>query len=966
MTIAFTHYWPWNLNDFLRVACAVSTWVFASTKSNCQVKILYTFDEGPQCLARSSLLREVRIIYGEDQAPLGVIDLQTCLQCVILSSPEIISNLNLCDYAVYSIDYTEDCNPLVGHGMFSWLRLGTEKIPGQGAETAAKMVVGRVCSNILAFFSGGSKETLEINLRLKPITNCTQVQYLKSIQLYNSLASFLPANFDHPAWASFVSQNANLANLVQNMLRQEQQQDAGLKDRENGLKSSSPALPSNPSICDLPTSNSTVPKYYASSSPPTSIMSNIDSDALTGYSSPQPPYEVNMPTSNFAIPTAIPAAKRTWTEAPTSPISMSSPIRPNDREPMRPKAKRSLSTSIRPAESEFKTKARGSRFRMNDGTTKGSNSNSNRESSFYCYNCGAVSTTNWRRFSMESGDEEKEFMLCNPCGLWYSAKKTMRPPVPEIRRRGPNKPHETYAGPSIAEILNQNVRNSTSEGRYERSASTPGLTANTPSENLTLTVPAGGSIANRPPIERKSWTRKVVESMPNTTDKIEVTEGSPTSVGSRQEGNQDNANEKVQPQVKAAGRVAKEPKVRKRRAKKVESLVPLAIAPGPSGKTPLPLQKPATRNPSLPNSGPIESLAKQLEEYVENKENFPPGVKNTASIDTRSPIQISGFVPVNAPGQKSNHSQKSVQVTTSTEATSQDASKLTMDKRNDTTPSADPNKSAEGSATIISADANATNVSQAEPSISSLKDQTQTVVGAAIEEENPSSNISSGEPSSPTLTPEQINLLLMTPQKSRSNEPGQGSARGDDFGFFDVSNFSGSPSRWMAKILSSGGKSGMHMDFDGYDEAVKAIMMSPSKVRNDLFGSPGHDLDMDHHPSSNPATTVTVTGTTPTAPTFAKLSEPFQESPPKHGIGSGGAIKSKLSDSPAIVRKASNPAIRSTPATTLPSSPPQLYKGEGSIASNQAENWSDGQSAEEEEEEEEAMTVKVSPEPVKN
>lgn len=48
----------------------------------------------------------------------------------------------------------------------------------------------------------------------------------------------------------------------------------------------------------------------------------------------------------------------------------------------------------------------------------------------FCQNCGAIETPVWRKVRVLNnlGDgKENELLLCNPCGLWHSSRKSMRP-----------------------------------------------------------------------------------------------------------------------------------------------------------------------------------------------------------------------------------------------------------------------------------------------------------------------------------------------------------------------------------------------------------------------------------------------------------------------------------------------------------------------------------------------------------
>lgn len=782
-----------------------------------------------------------------------------------------MANLNSCDYAVYSTDYTEAGNPLVGHGMFSWLHLASDSRPIEDTTKELKFVIGRVCTNILALFSGASKETLEINLRLKPITNCSQTQYLRSIQLYKNLASFLPPDFDHPSWAAFLSQNPNLSAFIQEFPASEESNQmsnalAEPTDARKRHKSSSPPLPTTEfTYTNEPFNAPFPPQYLSSSSPPltsASLMSNLDSDMLTTYSSPQPPFDVNMAanTPAFATP-SIRAIKTGWNEAPTSPITMSSPIN-GDRDYARPIVKRSLSTSTKlraDQVEQIKVVARGSKTRQRDRVIKGIyEAVAAGEVPPYCQNCGTINPSTWRKTRIENGGEEKEYMLCNPCGLWYTAKKTMRPPqywansadkslqvispAEELtpnsnakpkekgsrRRRGPNKQPEDYSGPSIAMLLAQNVR--------------PKL-------------PTAATIVEKK--EEKNDLNEttepaIVESEAMSDSKDDAMDNAQMSSGSAgntpDETGTDSGEGKKKPRIKdkAGTRVSKKTKERKPKTKKIKNtLTPIAPALGPQQHSSFPkLADTKSFNTSATENDGAQP--EKIELSVEDKENHAPA---------KSPI-LTG-------------------------------------------------------------------------------------------------------PASPTFTTDQLNFSIVTPQKARLTDSAGGSQT-DDFGFFDGATFSGSPSRWISKLLSSGGKSTMDLGYGSLgemtDDALRTMLISPTKgPKNDLFESLARDLGIDHG--------------TPTD--FAKLMEPLKDcksataSPP----GSAGKKKSTglLSESPAIERKMDAKTLNKS--MTLPSSPPQqFYRDEveensGTNASDDpVDIWSDAPSPIHEE----ALTVKISPEPSKD
>ncbi|KAK9321193.1 hypothetical protein V1517DRAFT_327242 [Lipomyces orientalis] len=210
-----------------------------------RLKVLYTFDNAQQttCLARASSVYTVHVVHCPPSSPsssaasssshslLGVIDLRSCLSAVASASPELVSDPES-DYAVYTVDYSERDAPLVGHGLLSWALsapgsaedkpIGAE-ITGSGSSTSGgcgggeglqQMVCGRVCSNMLAVFGGGVRETLEIKLRLSPVAGVSQLRYIRSMQLYVRLSRLLPGSFDPSVWSNFIASNPQVMQLL--------------------------------------------------------------------------------------------------------------------------------------------------------------------------------------------------------------------------------------------------------------------------------------------------------------------------------------------------------------------------------------------------------------------------------------------------------------------------------------------------------------------------------------------------------------------------------------------------------------------------------------------------------------------------------------------------------------------------------------------------------------------------------
>lgn len=524
------------------------------------MKILYTFDDGPQCLTRSASNTTVRVVYNEDQSPLGLIDLDSCVKSITTASPEILSNLNNYDYAVYSTDYTEPGNPLVGHGMLSWINLTKNEDMNE-----RKMIIGRVCNNILAVFSGGSKETLEVCIKLKPLSNCTQGQYLKSIQLYKQLSTFLPKDFDHPAWAKFISANNNLSKFI------EQDEDTEMKDSHDPVFD----------IENLNVKPFNLAFDFNSSPPPISTTS-----VMEDYSSPHMSCD---PASLHH--TLSKAVKPLWTDSPTSPISMTSPVVPTDFSQPLKNGKRSLSVTSNKFLTTDTPFGQPPKTDMKPATKEPS---TNAENNINCQNCGKMDFTASKRVKTQPSDgfgEEKEFILCRPCAAWFNTKRYMRPrhlwrddeqvvksKEKTSRRRRGFKHQDDYVGPSIAQLLALNVRpKATSQNsNVGNSTSTPSLTEleNKPSEPTPLpevtTNPAPATDTSVPDRETKN---EEVE-FPSTSESNQPADTS--SIIKEDKGKlKQNVNNKTTKKIK----VDKKPAKKSKKNPKIQRSTPVKIAP---------------------------------------------------------------------------------------------------------------------------------------------------------------------------------------------------------------------------------------------------------------------------------------------------------------------------------------------------------------------------------------------------
>ena len=177
------------------------------------MKVLYTFDDKTNCLARWPPTLDIRTAYLDESQQIGVIELKTCLQAIVSASPELVAKLGQ-DYTVYAYDYSEYETPLVGQGMLSWILASSSSTPSAPAHQSKTMVTGRVCKNILGLFSSNSQETLEVKLRLIPVPSCLQSEYIDNMKKFSDISKIMPMPFDPAAWASFIQANPAIMQLA--------------------------------------------------------------------------------------------------------------------------------------------------------------------------------------------------------------------------------------------------------------------------------------------------------------------------------------------------------------------------------------------------------------------------------------------------------------------------------------------------------------------------------------------------------------------------------------------------------------------------------------------------------------------------------------------------------------------------------------------------------------------------------
>ncbi|KAK4137584.1 hypothetical protein BT67DRAFT_447360 [Trichocladium antarcticum] len=247
------------------------------------LKVQYTFDRESMvnCLARWPHLLQIQTMPLDEKTTIGVVDLRICLQAIAQCSPEIL-NLQENDFSVYAYDYSEPDVPLVGQGMLSWTldpRNGTQQPQPQ-------LVTGRVTRSVLTILNNGSRDTLEVKLKLIAVARMVQRTDYPSIEAINGAKS-APTPADAVSeWNSFIQSNPMLGH------------------------SSNIGAVSSPALAPAQLNH-----YSASMS------ENRRMDARSGSYPPQPIRPASIPPANAPPPVAIPPASRAPSVVPTRPGS---------------------------------------------------------------------------------------------------------------------------------------------------------------------------------------------------------------------------------------------------------------------------------------------------------------------------------------------------------------------------------------------------------------------------------------------------------------------------------------------------------------------------------------------------------------------------------------------------------------------------------------------------------------------
>lgn len=142
----------------------------------------------------------IKTVAMDESTSIGIIDLKTCIRAVLDCSPELNNRVGG-DHTIYAYDFSEYEHPLVGQGMLS--RALADASPYAPAQQSEKLITGRVCSNIMGIFNNGVKETLEVKLRLVPVPNPIQNEYVNTMERYRDMSNTTPLGIDQE-WNKFM------------------------------------------------------------------------------------------------------------------------------------------------------------------------------------------------------------------------------------------------------------------------------------------------------------------------------------------------------------------------------------------------------------------------------------------------------------------------------------------------------------------------------------------------------------------------------------------------------------------------------------------------------------------------------------------------------------------------------------------------------------------------------------------
>ncbi|KAK4168961.1 hypothetical protein QBC43DRAFT_83403 [Cladorrhinum sp. PSN259] len=280
------------------------------------LKVHYTFDRDNivNCLARWPHILQIQTIPLDERNSIGVVDLRTCLQAVAQCSPEIVDQHDT-DYSVYAYDYSEPDLPLVGQGMLSWgLDISTDMHHSQ-QQQPPKLVTGRVTRNILAILSNGSRETLEVKLKLTAVHKMMRTDLSAFHGLPSAKSDLIPADTSSE-WNSFIQStsmfghNSNVAAMPSPSIPPTQMNhfNGSISEaRPTDIRSENRPMDSmgNSRPIDMTRSNSVPPIPPPPSPPPNAMAPQASHSHSMPPSAPSPaPQRAHTPAENAPSPAA--------------------------------------------------------------------------------------------------------------------------------------------------------------------------------------------------------------------------------------------------------------------------------------------------------------------------------------------------------------------------------------------------------------------------------------------------------------------------------------------------------------------------------------------------------------------------------------------------------------------------------------------------------------------------------------
>lgn len=346
------------------------------------LKILYKFDNNPGCIAKSQ--KAISLPVAEESG-IGQVSLSTCLDTVCISCPDILTE-NSSDYAVYSIDYSEEGDPSVGHGALSGLFKSDKSKPEDSDH-----VIGKIASNKALPFSKDRK-----NL---------QVQ-LKFISIRGSILKNDHQPEESPQDCNTVVASHNDSVKTTNSDEAHRFSSPIIDDDDEGTSSQFTDAQRQLVIDDDDDIEVVITRQQQQqqpSSPPTPR----DSPQINSHEDNEPP----------ATPSPTASTKNI---APASSVLQ----------------ELSTNTEDKPQGTADKDKKR-KRPNNDNGSESGSNKKPTKNQILYakrqeqrrpdenkeCANCGTNDTCTWRKVFIK----DQVHFLCNPCGLFYYTHQVMRP-----------------------------------------------------------------------------------------------------------------------------------------------------------------------------------------------------------------------------------------------------------------------------------------------------------------------------------------------------------------------------------------------------------------------------------------------------------------------------------------------------------------------------------------------------------